>query len=275
MNPATMSVLLTGASGGIGTALAHALVQAGARVVLVGRRAAPLTALAAELTGARAARVVALAADVTRADDRQQLAQVATEHGVNVLINNAGTPCFGALDTQDDALIARVLLTNLVAPMQLTRALLPQLRARPQARVLNVGSALGRLGLPGYAIYGASKFGLRGFSEALRRELAGSPVRVQYLGPRATHTAFNDAQVDAYHRATGAQVDEPAVVARAALALLTSHAAERFIGFPEALAVRVNGLAPAWLDGAFGKHAAAVRTATSPAAACAAGASSI
>lgn len=265
MNPRDMSVLLTGASGGIGAALAAALCAAGASVLLVARRAEPLTRLAAQLSmpsafgAAAAGQVAALPADITRAADRQQLAQAAHDRGVNVLVNNAGAPCFGAFASMDEAQIAQALLVNLVAPMQLTHALLPQLAAQPQARVLNVGSALGRLGLPGYALYGAAKFGLRGFSEALRRELAGSGVRVQYLGPRATRTGFNDARVAAYNAATGAASDAPERVAQAALALLDSGAAERFVGFPESLAVRINGLVPHWLDGAFGRHAAALR----------------
>jgi short-subunit dehydrogenase len=263
MKPAAMSVLLTGASGGIGALIAEELVRAGARVLLGARSPGPLTALAARLGGApgSAGRVAALAADITRAADRESLARAAADHGVNVLINNAGAPCFGEFVTMDDTQIAEVMLTNLVAPMQLARALLPQLLAQPEARLLNIGSTLGRLGLPGYAVYGAGKFGLRGFSEALRRELAATGVRVQYLGPRATRTAFNDRRVDAYNTATKAHVDAPQWVARAAVRLLEDGAPERFLGFPEALAVRLNSVFPAWLDRAFGKHGAALREA--------------
>jgi short-subunit dehydrogenase len=263
MNARQMSVLLTGASGGIGARLAEALVRAGAQVLLVARTPGPLTALAARLAAqpGAASRVAALAADVTRAADRRHLAQAAGERGVNVLVNNAGAPCFGEFASMDDARIAEVLLTNLVAPMQLSHALLPQLAAQRESRLLNIGSTLGRLGLPGYGVYSASKFGLRGFSEALRRELAGSGVRVQYLGPRATRTAFNDRRVDHYNAATGTRVDAPEWVARAALQLLEDGAPERFLGFPEALAVRLNSLFPAWLDRAFGKHGAALRAA--------------
>lgn len=261
MTPAQMSVLLTGASGGIGARLAEELLRTGARVLLVARSAGPLTVLAARLASRRGAgeRVAALAADITRAADRELLAQAAAERGVNVLINSAGRPCFGEFGALDDALIGEVMLTNLVAPMQLARALLPQLTAQPEARLLNIGSTLGRLGLPGYGVYSASKFGLRGFSEALRRELAATSVRVQYLGPRATRTAFNDPRADAYHSATRMQLDTPEWVARAAVQLLQSGAPERFLGFPEALAVRLNSVFPAWLDRAFGKHGAALR----------------
>jgi short-subunit dehydrogenase len=258
MKIASMRVLLTGAGGGIGSAIAQDLAAQGAALLLAGRTPGPLHALARDLA-ARGAQVGVEAADVTDVADRERLAEAARAFDINVLVQAAGAPAFGSFEHQGDALVASVLLTNLVAPMQLAQRLLPQLRRKLQARVLNIGSALGRLALPGYAIYSASKFGLRGFSEALRRELADSSVRVQYLGPRSTQTSFNDRRVEAYNRATGSRSDAPDRVARAAVQLLESGAAERFIGFPERLAVRLNGLVPSLLDGAFTNHGAALR----------------
>jgi short-subunit dehydrogenase len=138
--------------------------------------------------------------------------------------------------------------------MLLTQALLPHLRGLPRAQIVYVGSALGRIGLPGFSVYSASKFGLRGFAEALRRELADSAVRVQYIGPRSTRTAFNDAAVEAYNLETGTATDPPEVVAAALLRLVESEAAERFVGYPERIAVRLNGVAPTLLDGLFTRH---------------------
>jgi short-subunit dehydrogenase len=140
--------------------------------------------------------------------------------------------------------------------MLLTQSLLPHLRAQREAQVLCIGSALGRLGLPGYSVYSASKFGLRGFAEALRRELADTTVRVKYLGPRSTRTAFNERAVEDYNRATGTAMDPPEQVARALRSLLEGDGAEAFVGFPEKLAVRLNGVVPTWLDAAFTKHRA-------------------
>lgn len=253
MRPADARVLLTGACGGIGRAAASALLGDGAALLLAGRSLPRLQALAASL-GAPPERVGLAVADLTDAADLQALAARAAAWRCNVVVHAAGVPAFGRLQHSEPAQLQALLQTNLVAPMLLTRALLPHLLAQPRAQVVCVGSALGRIGLPGYAAYSASKFGLRGFAEALRRELADSGVRVQYLGPRSTRTAFNDAGVEAYNRATGTAMDPPERVARALVDLLRSERPERFVGFPESLAVRLNGLVGAWLDGAFARH---------------------
>lgn len=93
--------------------------------------------------------------------------------------------------------------------MLLTHALLPLLQRAPEAAVVNVGSAFGALGHPGFTAYCASKFGLRGFTEALARELADGKIRVLYLAPRVTATAMNDSRVEALNTALGHVVDPP------------------------------------------------------------------
>lgn len=257
MKAAQARVLLTGASGGIGRAVADSLLQAGAALLLVGRSPARLAAQVHELGqrhGLDPKRLRWVASDLAQAERLQPLAEIAADWGCNVLIHGAGAPSFGRLETLEPAAIRQLLDINLLAPMLLSQALLPHLRCQPRAQIICIGSALGRLGLPGFAAYSASKFGLRGFAEALRRELGDSRVRVQYLGPRSTRTEFNNAGVQAYNRATGTAMDAPERVAQALLRLLESEGAERFIGFPETLAVRLNGLAGPLLDGAFTKH---------------------
>lgn len=257
MKAAQARVLLTGASGGIGRAAASALLRAGASVMLVGRNAAGLQAQVEALSQEQAcdaARLSLCVADLGRDEDLQRLAQAAAGWGCNVLVHGAGLPAFGRLQSLPPAQLRALLDTNLLAPMLLTQALLPHLQFQAKAQVICIGSALGRIGLPGFAAYSASKFGLRGFAEALRRELADSTVRVQYLGPRSTRTDFNNAAVEHYNQVTGTAMDPPEQVAQALLKLLESERPERFIGFPERLAVRLNGLAAPWLDGAFAKH---------------------
>lgn len=258
-------VLLTGATGGIGQATAQALLREGASVLLVGRSDRSLAELSRRLVaqGSEASRVKWLQADITRPEDVQRLVTESARLGCNVVVHGAGQPAFGALSELSPLDMHRALQTNLEAPLLLTQALLPQLLALPRAQVIFLGSALGRMGLPGFSAYSASKFGLLGFAEALRRELAGTPVRVQYLGPRTTRTGFNSPAVSAYNRATGTAEDPPERVANALVSLLTDEAAERFIGFPERLAVRLNALAPSWFDRVFRKHAEHLREAGS------------
>lgn len=269
-------VVLTGATGGIGAAAVRAFLEAGASLMLVGR--SPQRLAAAARQGNPAGRLPATRLTWQQADLHDPAAvaalrEAADTWGANVLVQAAGVPSFGRFVSTPFDDIEAMLQANLIAPMRLTQALLPMLLARRHAQIVHVGSALGRLGLPGFAAYAASKFGLRGFSEALRRELAGTSVKVQYLGPRSTRTAFNDARVDAFHRATGTAVDTPEAVAAALLALVESEAAERWVGFPERLAVRLNGLAPTLLDGMLAAQARHLPDATPtdpPAAAAAA-----
>jgi short-subunit dehydrogenase len=249
VRPADARVLLTGASGGIGRAASSALQRAGAQVMGVGREAGGPPALPwvqADLATPAGVAAVAAAAAHWRA---------------NVVVLAAGTPAFGALlDVGAQQLRAAVEL-NLVAPMLLAQALLPHLLAQPRAQLVFVGSAVGRIGLPGFSVYGASKGGLHLFAEALRRELADTPLRVQTLGPRSTRTAFNGSAVDSYNAATRTAMDEPAVVARALVDLIESGAAEHFIGYPEKLAVRLNGALGPLMDGGFARHRRSVGTA--------------
>lgn len=261
-------VLLTGASGGIGQAAAKVLVGAGASVMLTGRSPARLSALAhglrRESTAAAMPQVEWHAADLTCSASVAALAEAAAGWGCNVVVHNAGVPGFGRLEALRANEMAQVLQLNLFVPMLLTQAMLPHLRTRPEARILFVGSVLGRLGLPGYSVYSASKFGLRGFAEALRRELGDTRIGVQYLGPRSTRTAFNSDAVTHYNNACGTAMDDPHVAASALLDLLESGAPERFLGFPERWAVRLNGLVPAWLDGVFAKHRTALPVVVNP-----------
>ena len=268
MNPSAARIVLTGATGGIGREAAAAFVAAGAAVLLVGRSPAQLSAASRSIeasTSGSAGRIAWHVADLGKPARVDELVAVATEWRCNVIVHAAGVPCFGALETVDLETMRQVLDINLLAPIRLTQALLPHLRSQARAQVICVGSALGSIGLPGFSVYSASKFGLRGFAESLRRELADTSVGVQYLGPRSTRTAFNSAAVAHYNQATGTSMDDPQVAARALIALLESGAPERFLGFPERLAVRLNGLVPAWLDGAFAKHRASLPPLVAPA----------
>ncbi len=239
-------LVLTGASGGIGQALAEELAPQCEWLVLAGRNAAPLAALRERL-GAGRAHVVC--GDLTQEATLAELEALARRlGGCNLLVNNAGANDFHAFATQDAAQLRGLLDTNLLAPMLLTQRLLPQLRAQAPAQVVNVGSLFAYLGYPGFAGYCASKAGLRGFTQALRRELADTGVDVRHFIPRATRTAINRGAVEAMNAEMRVPVDSPADAARQLAAFLDGGGWERKPGLKEALLVLVNQLLPSVPD---------------------------
>lgn len=251
------TAVLTGASGGIGTALARALAGAGVELVLAGRDAARLAALRRELGERHRVAVADLATGAGRAALIDACA--ALRHGLDILINNAGVGAFGLFEDAEPADLERLLAINLTAPVLLTHGLLPLLQRAPEAAVVNVGSAFGALGHPGFTAYCASKFGVRGFSEALAREFADGKIRVLYLAPRATATAMNDSRVEVLNTALGHAVDPPEAVADGLLRLLRGRRRRLGLGRPEALFARLNALVPGALDAGLARQLPLIR----------------
>ncbi|PLW68962.1 SDR family oxidoreductase [Pseudohalioglobus lutimaris] len=247
-------VVLTGAAGGIGSAMARKLAGRGACLLLVGRTIDQLGALCEALPGDGHRPVVA---DITAEEGRATVVNACAD-AVDILINNAGVNCFGLLEHQTDEQLQEMIAVNVMAPILLTRDLLPQLRQRHGA-VVNVGSGFGSIGFAGYCGYSASKFALRGFTEALRRELADSDVRVQYLAPRAVATPMNPPEVVAMNEELGNATDAPEQVAEELLALLHSGKSVRQIGAPERFFAMLNALLPGIVDSALVKKLAVVR----------------
>jgi short-subunit dehydrogenase len=132
--------------------------------------------------------------------------------------------------------------------MQLTRRMLPWLRQAQTALVVNVGSTFGSIGYPGFTAYCASKFAIRGFSEALRRELADSRIKVLYVAPRATRTAMNAAPVIAMNDELNVAMDQPREVAAQIIGAIRREREELYLGWPEKLFVKLNGLLPRIVD---------------------------
>ncbi|WP_404344341.1 SDR family oxidoreductase [Vreelandella venusta] len=248
-------VLITGASGGIGYALAEALAQRGAHLVISGRKPEVLALLVNRFPE----QMVAVAADLTRAEERHRLVSAAHLSGCNMLINAAGNNQQGFFDTTTDSDIEQLVAINLTATLQLTQALLPQLMACPQATIITIGSTFGQLGYPGQVTYCATKFALRGFSEALRRELADTRVRVMYIAPRATRTAMNSPQTDALNTALGNAVDSPHAVALAIINAVERQREELQIGRPERFFTRLNTLWPGAVDRALLRQLPVIR----------------
>jgi short-subunit dehydrogenase len=198
--------IVTGASSGIVAATAKELARRGAAVVLAARRADLLEAQA-QAVRAAGGEALAVRTDVADAAQLAQLAEraTATFGRVDILVNNAGASWSRPLaSTPPDELVG-LLEVNLLAAMLLTRALLPGMVDRGHGAIVSVGSLSGRVAME--PLYSASKYGLRGFSLALRRQLRGSGVSVSLVSPGNVRTAMT-AHVQA-------RLPEPEIVARA------------------------------------------------------------
>jgi short-subunit dehydrogenase len=168
-------VLVTGATGGIGQAIARTLASRGAQLILTGRRADVLEPLADEV-GGRAA-----VCDLSQREDVERLVHDVGE--IDVLIANAGLPASGLLVELTQAQIDRMLEVNLRAPVALARALAPSMVERRRGHMVFVSSLSGKVASPASSIYAATKFGLRGFALGLREDLRVHGVGVSVILP--------------------------------------------------------------------------------------------
>ncbi|MEM8678164.1 MAG: SDR family NAD(P)-dependent oxidoreductase [Planctomycetota bacterium] len=182
-------VILTGASSGIGRALAVTLAERGCRLLLTARRADRLEALAAELQPFGEAPLL-VTGDITTSETRRRLIEAATPWGgLELLVNNAGTGAIGAFESASPDRLRQLMEVNFFAPAELTRDALPLLRAGMHPMVVNMGSVLAHRAVPMKSEYCASKFALHGFSDALRAELYPD-VDVLHVCPSTTSSEF-------------------------------------------------------------------------------------
>jgi NAD(P)-dependent dehydrogenase (short-subunit alcohol dehydrogenase family) len=179
-------VIVTGASSGIGRATALRLARAGTTVVLAARRAAELEKAAAEMAG----HAVVVPTDVRDPAAVTALVERATAvtGRLDGLVNNAGVGGVHSI-MADEAAIAAMIDINLMAPIRLMRAVIPIMRAQGSGAIVNIGSVAGEVGISG--TYSATKFGLRGLTDSVRRELAGTGIAVSLVEPGYIATDFN------------------------------------------------------------------------------------
>jgi hypothetical protein len=185
------TIVITGASAGIGAAAARRFAAEGGKVVLAARGRAALDRLAQEIQDAGGQTLV-VPTDVADLRAAQGLLDQAAQAfgGIDVLVNNAGAQARGPVEHYSADELARVVTINLTAPIVLSRLALPYLRRSPAAAIVNVASLAGRVPLPHEAVYCATKAGLRAFSFALAAELADSGVKVAVVSPGPVDTGF-------------------------------------------------------------------------------------
>jgi short-subunit dehydrogenase len=246
-------VLITGATGGIGHAIARELAGSGARLTLTGRRIEVLEPLAAAL-GA-----VAVAADLSSPADVERLAADCVD--TDILIANAGLSASGKVLEFTVANLDSAIAVNLRAPMVLARLLGDQMRLRGHGHIVFVGSLSAMVSSPGGALYSATKFGLRGFSLGLREDLHGSGVGVSIVEPGFIRDAgmFADAGTPT---PPGARTSTPDQVARAVIKAIERNRAEVVVAPLEMRASTRLGMIAPTLAGIVQRHAGAEQVAS-------------
>jgi short-subunit dehydrogenase len=222
---AGMRVLVTGASQGIGRALAVAAARRGCKVIATARSADLLNELAAEVQAANGT-IATVAGDITNPADRQRMVDAAREHfgGLDILINNAGIGATGHFMETKPETLRQIFETNYFALCEMIRVFLPVLKQGTKPAIVNISSVVGRRALPARGLYSASKFAVAGFSEAIRAELAKDGVDVVVVNPGLTRTNFsknlleNTARISMEHQRgmTSEQVAEATLNAAAA-----------------------------------------------------------
>jgi len=260
MNVTHKKILLTGATGGVGQALAIALAKHGARIALVGRQQEKLIALSQAVMQAGGIGKVILN-DFSTPNSAQTVVAEAIQSlgGLDIIINNAGIIDFVRAAHQEPQVIDNIMHLNAVIPMQLTRAALPHFLAQGAGHIVNIGSIFGSIGFPHYAAYSASKFALRGYSQALRRELFDTPIKVTYVAPRAIKTAMNDESSTKMLAETNTAMDTPEFVADTIVQAIKSSKEECYIGQPESFFAWLNGVFPSAVSGGLKKATLAAR----------------
>jgi short-subunit dehydrogenase len=247
-------VLITGAGSGIGRALAIEAAQRGMVVALCGRRETALEGTAALL--GQVSQHLIIPADITNPQDRRRIVEVISGEwkALDILVNNAGVVKGAAIEKFDDDAISRTFLTNVIAPIALTRDLMPLLAAARPSRVVNIGSVFGDIAYPQFSSYSASKFALRGFSNALRLEWKQIGIGVTYAAPRATQT---DATVAFDHLIANANmsVDAPAKVARQIWRSVASGHDSIYAPAPERIYVAIQRIFPQIIGWALSRQA--------------------
>ncbi len=254
MNPSSPVILITGASSGIGEMTARLFAQRGYRVALTARRLERLETIATEIRAA-GGDAFPVQSDVSDFVSIEQMVKAVLEHygQIDVLFNNAGFGRLGWLEALDPIRDIKAQLdTNLLGMIYCARAVLPHMIQRRRGHIINMSSIAGLVGTPTYTIYAASKFGVRGFSQALRREVSIWGVHVSAIFPGGVETEFAE-KSGSTKRKTGIATPRwlrltPERVAEAVYRLARRPRAIAVIPWMMRYSVWLNNMVPGFVD---------------------------
>lgn len=235
------NIAITGGAGGMGSLLAKSLRQEGANIIIVDR-VDNIDFDGKLITG-----------DLSTIEGIENIAEMLLGENIDILVNLAGLQYFGMVEEQSSQNTLVSYMVNLVAPVVLSQKLIPQMKARKSGHIVNIGSIFGSINFAYFATYSSSKAGLRGFSEAIRRELRDDNIDVTYIAPRAVKTPFNAGKVMELAKLTKMNMDSPEHVVELMLKAIKNKRKDVYIGFPEKLFVRINAVCPRIVDNATAK----------------------
>lgn len=258
--PSLSYTVLIGATGGIGQEIAKQLCLNNNPVILVGRNTQTLADLQHKLSQDYPKLAIeSYACDLSLPASQDDLIKALSQftsgsNTIDTVILNAGINDFALLTDQSDQLLEQMMLVNVSYPLQLIKRLLPVLVSQgQQSQIITIGSTFGSIGYPGYSAYSASKFALRGATEALSREYADTNVRFRYFAPRATKTTMNSNAVISMNQELKVGMDSPDIVADAFIKFIKGQQASQHIGFPERFFAWLNRLFPSFVGSAIVK----------------------
>src|SRR5262245_19247585 len=253
MNPTDKTVIITGASAGIGAATARAFSAAGAHVVLAARDRDKLEQVARELPG----RALVVPTDVADQQAVESLVEetVAAFGGVDIAINNAGVGLAAPIAELAAADFQRALAVDLFGPLALTQAVLPHMRKRGRGQLIYVSSVVGLRALPYLGGYAAAKAALDRLTESLRVELRGSGIAVTLVRPGTTRTGFREHRLGSgrERRRVNARAATPEQVAQAILRAAEREPRVAYVSWGDRLTVLLSLLAPRLADWMLGR----------------------
>lgn len=234
------TALVTGASGGIGAAIAKALHGQGAAVVLSGTRAQALEALQAEL-GSRAFIATANLSDTASVEALPKAAEDAAGSGIDILVNNAGITKDNLFMRMKDEEWDQVIAVNLTAAFRLSRAVLRGMMKKRWGRIIQISSLVGATGNPGQGNYAAAKAGLVGMSKSLAAEVASRNITVNVVAPGFVQTAMTDVLDDKYKELIAQRIPVGRMGTPAEIAAATVYLASQEAAYVTGETIHVNG----------------------------------
>ncbi len=233
-----LTAVLLGATGGIGQAIADILGKNGLNLVLVGRNERTLRKLGEKLAQRYPnIQLQGICCDLAEQQSRDELihALATLNTPIHYYINNAGINDFSLFSQQSQEMMEQMMLINVVYPLQLVQGMIPLMSKTQPSQIIHIGSTFGSIGYPGYVSYCASKFALRGATEALAREYAKTSIQFRYFSPRAT------------------KMDDPDFVAQEFYRFLEKNRQSYQVGYPEKIFVKVNQVLPNIVSGSIKK----------------------